>query len=148
MCNLFAEPPPPPRWASPLQSLGHRGPCLANFPDIYETRLGGEFFIFFPICAKHTFKSHYARKNSKQAFPRRDLKIGARNILVSTPSEACRAAVPAFSGPWWTNRSLWGSHLSLPLSWESKTHSIKAPQEPGCTTALNKKEKKRLEKDS
>lgn len=27
-------------------------PCLANFPDIYETRLGG----ILTICAKHTSK--------------------------------------------------------------------------------------------
>lgn len=37
-------------------------PCLVNFPDIYETRLGG----IVAIPAKHTSKSHYSW-HSKQA---------------------------------------------------------------------------------
>ena len=76
------------------------------------------------------------------------------NILVSAPSdngEASRAAVPAFSGPWWTNQISLRFTPFTPADLRVKDTRIKAPQEPECTTALNKKKKKkkkRLEKDS
>ncbi len=98
-------------YLSPLLSLfsaviQSQRPHLANFPDIYETRLG----VIFAIHAKHTSKSHYAR-HSKQASVLEQKNIAGKEfhcircphlawcfICRQSHSKACRAWVHAYCG--------------------------------------------------
>lgn len=92
MCNLFAKHA---QRGLPTMSLfsavaRSQSPCLANFLDIYERRLGGSL----SIRAKRSSKSHYGR-SGKQASVL-DLKIsdGERPQMHSTVvSTSC----PVFS---------------------------------------------------
>lgn len=81
-CNLSAvraQCSPLSLFSAVVQS---QRPCLPNFPDIYEMRLGG----IFAIRAKHTSKSHYARRSKPASTLDLKISVGKEHwcIFMST----------------------------------------------------------------